>query len=67
MESNLRKKFLNESEKELFEYEKEYQMTTFNLNENLAENLAFRKIESVRKSAKKVVFAELPYKADLID
>jgi hypothetical protein len=45
---------LTSAEKVLFDYEKEFQISVCKQTEAMAEKLAFKKITSVRQSAKKV-------------
>lgn len=49
---------LTSAEKTLFDYEKEFQISVCKQTEAMAEKLAFKKITSVRKSAKNVRFQE---------
>jgi hypothetical protein len=49
---------LTSSEKVLFNYHKEFEMTHNKVSEELAEKLALKKIKKVRDSAKKIRFQE---------
>ena len=49
---------LTSSEKVLFDYHKDFEITHNRVSEELAEKLALKKIEKVRDSAKKVRYAE---------
>jgi hypothetical protein len=49
---------LTSSEKVLFNYHKDFEITHNRVSEELAEKLALKKIEKVRDSAKKVRYAE---------
>lgn len=49
---------LTSSEKVLFNYHKEFEITHNRVSEEVAERLALKKIEKVRDSAKKVRYAE---------